>query len=168
MKPVECPYEAEVLSAVLQSRWSGRDSTVLREHAAACGICSEVAAVASAFEASVDQIRSSAPVPDAGLVWWRAQMRARREAVEAAGRPISVLQAIAFACAAGLMGACFGATSTWFQAVLERMEAAAARIGAATLPAAGTLPLSHSVLALGLIAIFVLVPAAVCVALVKD
>ena len=32
MKPVECPYEAEVLSAVLQSRWSGRDSSSLREH----------------------------------------------------------------------------------------------------------------------------------------
>ena len=168
MKPVECPYEAEVLSAVLQSRWSERGAVALREHAAVCGICSEVAAIAAAFEGSLDKIRSSAPVPDASLVWWRAQMRARREAVEAAGRPISVLQAIAFACAVGLMGACFGATSTWFQAVLERTESSAVRIGAAILASAETLPVSHSVLALGLLAVVVLVPTAVCVALVRD
>ena len=33
---------------------------------------------------------------------------------------------IAFACAVGLLGACFGATSTWFQSALKRIASSAA------------------------------------------
>ena len=58
-------------------------------------------------------------LPDSGRVWWKAQMRARREAVEAAGRPITAIHVAAFACAMVLMGACIGATSSWFQAGLK-------------------------------------------------
>lgn len=169
MKPVECEFEAEVLSAVLQSRWPARVDDRLRAHAACCAICSEVAAVAGAFDGSLEALRASAQVPDASRVWWQAQLRARREAVAAAGRPITAVQLVAFACAVGLLGACFGATSTWFQAALKRFASNAASFDvAAFLTAVSTLFVEHGTLALGLVAVVFLVPTAVYVALVRD
>jgi hypothetical protein len=40
--------------------------------------------------------------PAAGMVWWRATIRARAEAARAVTQPISALQGIAVACIAGL------------------------------------------------------------------
>jgi hypothetical protein len=37
-------------------------------------------------------------LPDAGLVWWKAQLRARREAAELATRPIALAERFAVAC----------------------------------------------------------------------
>jgi hypothetical protein len=169
MKPVECEFEADVLAAVLQSRWPDHVDAELRAHAAACPICSEVASVAGAFGASLEEMRSSAEIPDANRIWWQSQLRARREAVAAAGRPITAVQVIAFACAVGLLGACFGATSTWFQATLKRIAANVAGFDvAAFLTATATLFTEHGLLAVGLIAIVFLVPTAVYVVLARD
>jgi len=169
MKPVECPYEAEVLAAVLEARWPEHVDATLREHAASCALCAEVAAVAGAMSAALEPTRACAALPDANQVWWRAQLRARREAVEAAGRPITAIQLVAFACAVGLLGACFGATSTWFQAALKKVAANVASFdGTAFLTAMTTLFAEHGVLVLGLVAVIFLVPTAVYVALGRD
>ena len=48
-----------------------------------------------------------------------SQLRARREAARTAGRPITAIQVLAFSAAMGLLGACFGATSQWFQATVR-------------------------------------------------
>ena len=45
--------------------------------------------------------------PAAGLVWWRAELRARHDAVRTAARPMIVMQALALACAGG------GAVALW-------------------------------------------------------
>ncbi len=169
MNPVECQFEAEVLAAVVQSRWPERVDDRLRAHVASCAICSDVAAVASAMDVAVEEMRASADLPDASRVWWRAQLRARREAVEAAGRPITAVQLIAFACAVGLLGACFGATSSWFQLALKRITSNAAGFDwSAFLTAASTLFAEHGVIVIGLVAIVFLVPTAVYVALGRD
>lgn len=60
-------------------------------------------------------------VPDARRVWFVAQLRARRDAVNAAARPVTVVHVASLACAAGIAGACFGATSAWFQSALRRL-----------------------------------------------
>src|SRR5258708_15153165 len=119
MKPVECEFESDALAAALQGRWPARVDAHLRAHIAECAICSDVVAIASTVDDAREEMRSCAVVPDSGRVWWLAQLRARREAAEAAGRPITAAQVIAFACAVGLLGACFGATSTWFQSTLR-------------------------------------------------
>lgn len=169
MNPVECQFEAEVLAAVVQSRWPARVDDRLRTHVASCAICSDVAAVAGAMDGALDEMRSGADLPDASRVWWRAQLRARREAVQTAGRPITAVQLIAFACAVGLLGACFGATSTWFQSALKRIASNAAGFdGAAFLAATSTLFAEHGVLVIGLVALVFLVPTAVYVALGRD
>jgi hypothetical protein len=165
MNQTECPFEADVLAAVLQSRWPGQVDETLRAHAATCPICSEVAAVASAMEAAMAETRASAELPDASRVWWKAQMRARREAVSAASSPIATAQVLAFAFAVGLMGACFGATSTWFQGLVKRAGANATGPDVlAFLTRFSTLVVEHSVLVIGVVALVCLVPTAMHVA----
>jgi hypothetical protein len=169
MKPVECEFESEVLAAVLQSRWPERVDANLRTHAERCTICSDVAAIAGAVDDAREELRASAIVPDSGRVWWLAQLRARREAAEAAGRPITAAQVIAFACAVGLLGACFGATSLWFQSALRwiRSSLAGVDVKALLLSAIGLL-VEHGALALAMAVVLLLVPTAVYIALGRD
>jgi hypothetical protein len=162
MPPVDCEFESEVLAAVVQSRWPHRADAGLRAHAATCAICSDVAAVAAAVDDAREEMRASVAVPDSGAVWWRARMRARREAVKAAGRPITAAQVFALACAAGLLGACFGATSSLFQSVLGRISSRLAAFDWKSLASfAVTLLAAHGALAAGIAAVLLLAPAAV-------
>jgi hypothetical protein len=162
MKPIECEFESEALAAALQSRWPGRVEPALRAHIEACPICTDVVAVAAAVEGAREEIRATAIVPDPGRIWWGAQLRARCEAVQAAGRPITAIQVIAFGCAFGFLGACFGATSRWFQAVLDRAMAAIAGLDTSTLVA------EHGALLIVIAALALLVPAAVFLAVGRD
>ena len=169
MKPFACEFESEVLAAVLQSRWPERVEPEFRAHVAACEICSDVVAIAGAFDEARDDMRTQAVVPDAGRVWRLAQLRARRDAVEAAGRPIVAVQLVAFACAIGLLGACWGATSTWFQSALGFFASALAGFDAKALLASATaLAAEHGLFVLGLAAVVFLIPTAVYVALGRD
>jgi hypothetical protein len=169
MKPVECEFESEVLAAVIQSRWPARVEAQLRAHVAACPICSDVVAIAGAFDEAGEDMRTHAVVPDSGRVWWLAQMRARREAADAAGRPITAVQVIALACAVGLLGACFGATSVWFQSALGRIGSSLSGFDVgAFLPFATTLLAEHAASVLVIAAVLFLVPTAVYFALGRD
>ncbi len=165
MKPVECEFEAEVLAAVVQSRWPERVEASLRAHVAGCALCMDVAAVAGAMDELHEEMRARAVVPDSGSVWWRAQLRARREAAAAAGRPITAAQVVAFACAVGLLGACIGATSTWFQAALGKIAGWKVQELVAF---ATTLLAGHGVLVLATGAALLLVPAAVYLAMLRE
>jgi hypothetical protein len=169
MKRVECEFEAEVLSAALQARWPERVDTQLREHVASCAICSDVIAVAVAIDDAREDARLCAVVPDSGRVWWLAQLRARREAAEAAGRPITAAQVIALASAMGLLGACFGATSKWFQSSLGWVASSMADLNfGALLPFVTTLLAGHAALVLAMAAVVFLIPAAVYFTMLRD
>jgi len=158
MKRIECEFEPEVLAAALQARMP----EPLRTHVAGCAICSDVAAVAAAIDDARERTRGDAVVPDSGRVWWLAQVRARREATKTAGRPITAIQVIALACAIGLLGACFGATSTWFQAWLARVEASLAGFSA------GAFLAEHGLIVLATALVLLLVPGAVYLALGRE
>jgi hypothetical protein len=166
MNPVECEFEADVLAAVLQSRWPNGTDAALRSHVAGCAICSDVVAVAGMMDASREELRVAAQVPDSGRVWWVAQMRARREAARTAGRPITVAHVLAFACAMGLMGACFGATSEWFQGALRRLGEGFDLKQLLTL--AGTVIAAHSGLALLVLGLIVAIPGAIYWVVVRE
>ena len=153
MTPVECEFEPEVLAAVLQARWPDRVDAELRAHVAACPICSDVATIAGAIEDTRAEMSAQASVPNSGRVWWLAQLRARREAAEAANRPMIAVQAVAFVCAVCLLGWCVRAASTWLSPVFARI-------------ASGMV--DHAVLALAMAAVFLLVPAGVYLALGRD
>jgi hypothetical protein len=154
MKPLDCEFEVEVLAAVVEGRWPERVDTQLRQHAAGCRICAETALVAGAIETAREESRASVMLPDGGRVWWLAQLRARREAIRAAERPITLVQVIAFACATGLLGvcfgACFGATSSWFQSALRWIQSQPVT----------ALVSAHAALAAIMAALIVLIPTA--------
>ncbi len=169
MKAIECAYESEVLEAVLQNRWPARVDADLRTHAEACEICLDVIAIAGTIDHAREEMRAQVVVPNSGRVWWMAQMRARREAAAAAGRPITVAQMVAFACAVGLLGACFGATSSWFQSTLGRMASSVAGFRIQMLvPYVVALVDGHWALVAAMAGILIVVPAAVCVAMLRD
>lgn len=103
MSRIECKYESEILDAVASGRWPDRLDAELRDHASSCSICSEVAMVSTMYRdeyaLAMDQVR----VPSAGLVWWKSELRARREAVRVASRPITLVTGIAGTCAIAVL-----------------------------------------------------------------
>jgi len=66
------------------------------------------AIVAEAMAAEASVARTEAAPPSAAIVWWRAQMRARREAAQLADKPIAIVHALAIACGGGLTLALVG------------------------------------------------------------
>jgi hypothetical protein len=170
MNRFECEYEAEVLETVLNSRWPEQADGTLRAHVEQCPICSEAATVGEAIEEVCEETRAVAAsaVPDAARVWWRAQVQARREAVEAAGRPITAAQVLAFAAAAGLAGACFGATSAWFQAALRTVRSTVSDLPWGQLAASAIGGTEYLVWILLGLAILILIPAGLCLSILRD
>ena len=75
----------------------------------------------------------------------------------------------AFACAMGLLGACFGATSAWFQAALHRAGAALAQIKMqALIPLAASFAAEHAAVLLAMVALLLVVPTAVYLTLLRE
>lgn len=95
-----CPREAEVLDLVWTNQWPARADQALVEHAARCAICRDLADVALAIGDLHEATQSDVKVPDATVVWYRAQMRARHELARRATRPVVAAQI-----AAGVLGA---------------------------------------------------------------
>jgi hypothetical protein len=163
MKAPECVFEEDVLAAALQSRWPDRVAPELREHVESCTVCADLALVARNLTELNEASRSAVNLPDAGRIWWKTQLRLRREAVDAAGRPITAAHVLALGCAAGLAGACFGASSTWFQSALRWIGSRGDLLHVSRM-----LIVEHgAVAAATVIALFVL-PAAVYLAIGRD
>ncbi|MGH9395660.1 MAG: hypothetical protein ACRD18_02245 [Terriglobia bacterium] len=98
MKVTSCDREIEVLGAVQTGRWPEASGPDLRAHVAACSICAEVTLVACALlETNEWAGAETHPLPQADLVWWKAQLRARHEAVERASQPIAIFEQVAYA-----------------------------------------------------------------------
>jgi len=103
MSRIECKYEADILDAVASGRWPDRLDRELRDHASSCGICSEVAMVSALYRDEYASAMEQAHVPSAGLVWWKSELRARREAVRVASRPITLVAGIAGTCVVAVL-----------------------------------------------------------------
>ena len=165
MRRLDCPHEPDVLEAVYTNRWPDRVEPDLRAHVETCQICRDVLTVAPVLEADADLTRAEAVVPDAGLVWWRAQMRARAEAARTAVRPITVAQAVGLAATVGVIGAVFGATATWFQRAVAFVGGGVQSLYTAYVPqispAVTTALTEHYLLFAGGIAFLLLTPLAV-------
>lgn len=95
MKTPMCAREDELLDA-LASAWVGPELTA---HVDQCDSCSELRLVAGAVLDERRQAVAEAPVPSAGTMWWRMQMRQRREAQALARRSLLIGQLATFAVA---------------------------------------------------------------------
>jgi hypothetical protein len=120
---VDCPRESDVLDAIASHRWPERADEELRAHVTTCAVCSDVANVAAAFAHDLEVAAAEArPLPSADLVWFRAQARAKAEASRQAARPIAVMQAIGFACAAGVISVLIGLAAFWVWTQAEWLQ----------------------------------------------
>jgi hypothetical protein len=117
-RPHECHREHEVLEALASDATQQEWSAELRSHADGCAICRDIVVVALPLLQEHRAAVEGAHPPYSGVVWWRAQMRARQEAARVATRPITVLQGVAAASAVALFLMLLSATaptlSGWF------------------------------------------------------
>lgn len=105
MSESHCEREIEVLGALRSGAWSDG----LRAHAAECGICSDVVLVHGYIgELSAESATTYEPSA-ADRVWWKAQRRARQEAIERATRPIVLLHQVSW----GLATVALAAIGWW-------------------------------------------------------
>ena len=118
----DCGREADVFEALTSSRWPDACSPDLSAHVVACQGCADLVRVVLALGEDQAAAARTAPVPSAPIVWWRAQMRARREAAEAANRPITVVQGIALASAIAILLASAGAALAFFEGTLPAFQ----------------------------------------------
>jgi hypothetical protein len=90
----ECNREQEVLELARAGRWPDSCDDEVRTHVAHCSPCSETARIATLMTADLHAAMRTTRVPTSGVVWWRAQRRAREEAAHAATRAVTLVQAI--------------------------------------------------------------------------
>ena len=98
MKVPQCEKEQAVTELLQSGRWPQACDAALRSHVDNCAVCSEVVLVAQFLREEHAALSAEMKLPDAGLVWWKAQLRARREAAELATRPIALAERFAMAC----------------------------------------------------------------------
>lgn len=135
----DCPREADVLEAVAFGRWP-EQCRELVTHVASCAVCADLVEVAQALRDDREWLCREAQPPTAGMVWWRATIRARADAARTATQPISVLQGIA---AATIVGAVAGLVTVGWQSAhwSDRVTGLAVQLqsGSAVVASASTL-----------------------------
>ena len=115
MRKPECSREFEVLDALQTAAWPECCSDTLRTHVAECRSCAALVEIVLALTDEHRAATMEASVPSSGVVWWRAQMRARQEATVVAMRPIHIVQGLSLACGAGLLAAAVSFVSPTFR-----------------------------------------------------
>ncbi len=115
MKP--CPHEAEVQAILRQGHWPEACDPEFRKHVQTCRTCSEQILVLHAFHSARTQAMRAARVDHPNLLWWRAQLRRRNEALQRVGRPITTAQifalCISILAAAALLRSQLGKGFNW-------------------------------------------------------
>lgn len=76
---------AELKAGHLQDAWDPS----LREHVENCRHCSDVIVVTQALKGARSESVESAHIPSPSMLWWRAQLRRRNEALERISKPTS-------------------------------------------------------------------------------
>lgn len=142
MREHHCAREDELLDALQTSRWPETCEAALRDHVASCEACTDLLAVAAPLLDGHRALMRDATVPSSAIVWWRAQVRSRREAAEKAERPISVVFGIAVACAAGLLATALG---IYVPTVRKALPWLAERVNTPALSAVSTDPLASPI-----------------------
>lgn len=97
MNPPHCDRESEVVKAARTGFWPDN----LRSHTESCEACSEALLVSHYLNeeaaSALDEAEALSPLPEAGLVWWKAQLQVRRETARRATRPVAIVEALSSA-----------------------------------------------------------------------
>jgi hypothetical protein len=92
-----CPSEKELAQLLAQGGWPQACAPELRAHVDSCRSCADLVLVQQAFHHARAGSIAAAPLVSPGVLWWRAQLRRRQDAVERVARPILGAQIFALA-----------------------------------------------------------------------
>lgn len=92
-----CPHESELGSLLDRGQWPDACTEELRSHVAGCRACREMVVVKQAFARERIKAAGEARLESPGVLWWRAQLRRRNEAIQRIGRPMLGAQIFALA-----------------------------------------------------------------------
>ena len=85
MKP--CAREAEVQTVLRRGHWPDACEPAFRQHVAICDRCSRRLLVLQTFQTARAESMQTAQLGHPGLLWWRAQLRRRNEALQRVSKP---------------------------------------------------------------------------------
>jgi hypothetical protein len=92
-----CSREGEVMDLLRSGHWPESCDLELRAHVDCCGICRDTVTVQTALQRAAAESRGAARLESPSLLWWRAQLRRRNEALERMNRPVAGAQRFALA-----------------------------------------------------------------------
>lgn len=166
-----CTREPELAEAIQAGRWPDACDPALRAHVDACGSCAGLAAIVAPLRDEHRALLAEAAVPSAAIVWWRAQRRFRQDAAARAAQPVTVVQGIVLACAAGLLATVLGIFVPTFRRGLGWAFGAATDWSNFALPQVIADPFASPLVAVGIAvagACLVALPVALYLALYDD
>jgi hypothetical protein len=92
-----CSHEAEIKRLLQLGHWPQSCTPELRAHVDDCRACGDLVLVTEAFRNARAASMHAAQLPPPGVLWWRAQLRRRNEAVQRINKPILGAQIFALA-----------------------------------------------------------------------
>ena len=161
-----CPSIHLVDEALRAGGWPhGADADTL-DHVAHCADCRELVTVTRALMAEWDATRREAVLPQADVVWWKAQVRARQEAARMAALPVQLAAGVALATAFGLLAAFGGEMLAWFAGRVSALGTGLVvdAVARETTRVASISPFTVGLVLIAIVAAAVLAPVAVYVA----
>ena len=111
-----CSRTAEVQELLRLGHWPQAAGAELVEHARGCRKCGEMVLVMQAFSAARASSVNEARVEPPALVWWRAQLRRKHEAMQRVERPMRAQMLMVLAVVCGGVGLAFrlsGGVAAW-------------------------------------------------------
>lgn len=88
-----CEREQKVLDLIRAGR-KPEECETIAEHVRSCAPCMDLVAVASTILSDERSAIRSVRIPTSGVMWWRAQRRARQEGATVTRRAMTLVQAI--------------------------------------------------------------------------
>jgi hypothetical protein len=120
-----CSRTAEVRELLRLGHWPQAAGGELAEHVRRCRRCGELVLMTQAFGAAKAGAMTDARVEPPALVWWRAQLRRKHEAVQRIERPMRLQMLVVLAVVCVGLGLAFrlsggaNAWRTWMSASAE-------------------------------------------------
>jgi hypothetical protein len=90
-----CLREPEVTTMLLRGHWPHACEAELRNHIHTCAHCRQQVLLAQTFQNARNQAIGAATIPQPGVLWWKAQLLRRNQALRHVGRPVTTAQVFA-------------------------------------------------------------------------
>ncbi len=111
-----CSRTVEVQELLRLGHWPNAADSELAEHVRGCRRCGEMVLVTQALGAAKASSMNEARVEPPSLVWWRAQLRRKHEAVQRVERPMRAQMLVVLAVVCVGLGLAFrlsGGSNAW-------------------------------------------------------